>query len=103
MGHILLFDLLDGYFLASLKVNGHLDQSKLSFSERFLKFIVIKDITVVHDLLESINPLFLLLSAVKVEDVNLVWGDADSDRVVLHLRLGAGLGLRVCLSSLNKA
>lgn len=54
--HILLLDLLDGDLRACLLMNSKLDEPKLSFAERFIHGVVVKDICLLHGIFKALLP-----------------------------------------------
>jgi hypothetical protein len=103
VGHVLLLDLLDGYFLPCLQMRRHFDKAELTFAKRFFKFVEIKHVAVIHNFLQLVDPVLLLLRRLEEEDVNLVGRDANRNRIVQLLGLRARLSRCVIIPSFNEA
>lgn len=103
MRHVLLLDLFYRYFCTSLNMHCHFYKTKLTFAKSFFEFVKIKDVTVIHYCLKSLDPNLLLLGTIEEQNINLVWRDTNSNRVILVLGLRADLCLSVCFSRFNEA
>jgi len=101
--HVLFLYLLDRNFLARLQMSSHFDEAKLTFTKCFFKFVEVENVSVIHHFLQFIHPVLLLLCRIEEENVDLIWGDADRNRVVLLLCLRACLSRGIIITGLNEA
>ena len=79
--HIFLLDGFYRHFLGSSLVRCQLYESELTFAQVIFNVVVVKKVRVADDALKNIQPLFLHIQLLEVQDPTLIWWEHNFDRM----------------------
>lgn len=77
------------------------DDTELALTQRFIKFVVVEDAWVVHDLHQLLSPVLLFPLTLKEEHVNLIGRNGDHHGIKHKFSNFTSFGLFVLVRSLD--
>ena len=77
--HVVLLDSLDSDLFACNLVSGQCDHAELTLAKLLAHLVVVEEVVELYGLIQHLDPVLLLLTAIEVENARLTGGQHDLD------------------------